>query len=294
MADILIAGQSVLDFIFYLDEHPSKPEKYRAKGAQIIGGGCAGNAAVAVARLGGGAHLCGRVGADDIGMLITDGLRAEGVDITNIAQIEGGRSSYSSICIDAEGERQIINVRGADLGDDTSSWTLPPRIDAALGDTRWKAGCLAALNIARERGLPGVLDGEAPIPDDLAKAASHVVFSVQGICSFAGVDDPLKALAVAHEKIPGWVAVTDGPKGVFHYDGEEVVHTPGHMVNVVDTLGAGDVWHGAFALALAEGQEEKAAIRFASATAALKCTKKGGRAGTPSRDEVETFMKATA
>ena len=62
-------------------------------------------------------------------------------------------------------------------------------------------------------------------------------------------------------------------------------------MTAVDTLGAGDVWHGAFALRLAEGADELTAIRFASAAAALKCTRPGGRMGAPSRAEVAAFLK---
>jgi len=84
----------------------------------------------------------------------------------------------------------------------------------------------------------------------------------------------------------------DLPIGMLFLDDGEVLHLPAFPVEAVDTLGAGDVWHGAFALALAEGQGERAAIRFASATAALKCTRFGGRSGTPRREEVERFLAA--
>jgi sulfofructose kinase len=280
----------VLDFIFDVEDIPTRAEKYRAHDAQIVGGGCAANAAVAVARLGGVAHFAGRVGDDQIGQLIADGLETEGVDTSNLAQIEGARSSYSAINIDRAGERQIVNVRGVGLGDPTE-WSVPSELGAVLADTRWEAGALAALLLAKARAIPGVLDGEAPIPQTLVNAASHVVFSVQGICDYTGLTETAAALKEAHARIPGWVAVTDGADGVYHLENDTIIHTPGFAVKVVDTLGAGDVWHGAFALALGEGKPERDAIRFASATAALKCTRLGGRAGTPDRAHVEAFLK---
>ena len=88
-----------------------------------------------------------------------------------------------------------------------------------------------------------------------------------------------------------WLAVTAGEKGVYFLENGEVVHEPAFPLRAVDTLGAGDVWHGAFALALAEGMRERAAVRFASAVAAIKCTRFGGRSGIPSRAEVEAFLK---
>jgi sulfofructose kinase len=72
----------------------------------------------------------------------------------------------------------------------------------------------------------------------------------------------------------------------------ELQHHPGFDVTVVDTLGAGDVWHGAFALALAEGRDEEAAVRVASAAAALKVQRKGGRSGAPVRAELDSFLAA--
>jgi sulfofructose kinase len=70
-----------------------------------------------------------------------------------------------------------------------------------------------------------------------------------------------------------------------------VIHDPAFPITAVDTLAAGDVWHGAFALGLAEGMPEREAVRFASATSALKCTRFGGRAGAPRRAEVERFLE---
>ncbi|MDP3321902.1 MAG: PfkB family carbohydrate kinase, partial [Bosea sp. (in: a-proteobacteria)] len=87
-----------------------------------------------------------------------------------------------------------------------------------------------------------------------------------------------------------WLAVTLGREGVLFIEDGAVAHLPAFAIETVDTLGAGDVWHGAFALALAEGQSERAAIRFASAAAAIKCTRFGGRAGAPERAEIEAFL----
>jgi sulfofructose kinase len=91
--------------------------------------------------------------------------------------------------------------------------------------------------------------------------------------------------------LSAWACVTDGEHGVFVAGGG---HVPALPVQAVDTLGAGDVWHGAFALRLAEGAEETEAIRFANAAAALKCARPWGREGCPTRAETEAFLKETA
>jgi sugar/nucleoside kinase (ribokinase family) len=91
--------------------------------------------------------------------------------------------------------------------------------------------------------------------------------------------------------LSGFLAVTDGPNGVTWLDGGTLRHMAAFKVETIDSLGAGDAFHGAFALALAEGRDLRDAMRFAGATAALKCTHFGGASGAPQRAEVEEFLK---
>ncbi len=291
---ILVAGVAVVDFVFQLEEMPRHAQKYRAKDAEIIGGGCAANAAVAISRLGGKPVLAGRIGEDIIGDLILDELKLENVDTSLVRRFEGHRSSFSSVYIDAAGERQIVSFRDTTMSF-AGDWlrnSFPQGIDAALADTRWPEGAAAAMEGARRLGVPGVIDAEPPTHDaDAAlKAASHVAFSRQGLADFSGVTAIADGLRIAREKLHHFVCVTDGAKGVWHLEGAKAVHTPAFHINVVDTLGAGDIWHGAFAMHLAEGFSDQQSIVFANAVSALKCTRFGGRKGTPSRDEVMAFL----
>jgi sulfofructose kinase len=118
-----------------------------------------------------------------------------------------------------------------------------------------------------------------------------VAFSAQGLAEVTGQDDPRDGLQSLAGTTDSWIAVTAGERGVYFLEQDEVLHAPAFAVAAVDTLGAGDVWHGAFALALGEGWPEREAVRFASAASAIKCTRFGGRAGIPRRSEVETFLK---
>lgn len=295
MASILLAGVAVIDFIFMLDHLPRAAEKYRARDAAISGGGCAANAAVAVARLGGRALLAARIGADTVGDLIVAGLEAEGVDCGRVRRFEGCRSSFSSVYVDAAGERQIVNFRDISLSFE-AGWLaaeIPSGFDAALGDTRWPQGSALVLRAARERGVPGVLDAEAPIAEarEALHAASHVAFSVQGLRDHCGHADIVRGLRQVAGETGAWVCVTDGAQGVTCLANGETAHVPAFPVDAVDTLGAGDVWHGAFALGLGEGMDELRGVRFANAVAAMKCTRFGGRAGIPQRAEVERFLE---
>lgn len=298
MARIVAAGVAVIDFVMQLDEMPSRAEKYRARDAAVVGGGCAATAMVAAARLGGQAALAARLGEDAVGDMILRGLEAEGVDCALVRRFAGKRSSFSTVIVSAAGERQIVNFRDMDLSFD-AGWLRETELaafDAALGDTRWPQGAAALLRLARERGVPGVLDAEAPVMEaaDALAAASHVAFSAQGLRDFTGLPDLRGGLGAAAARLDAWVCVTDGGNGVYWMDAGEIRHAPAFAVETVDTLGAGDVWHGAFALGLGEGMGEDRAIRFASAAAAIKCTRFGGRDGAPRRAEVDDFLRARA
>ncbi|MCO5092574.1 PfkB family carbohydrate kinase [Bosea sp. (in: a-proteobacteria)] len=290
---VFCLGIATLDYVYSVETLPVGGEKYRSRGLAVVGGGCAGNAAVAIARLGGACWLATRLADDPTGDQIVADLEGEGVDAGFVRRVAGLRSPVSAIVVDAEGERMVISYSDPAMPEDTG-WlprALPEGAGAVLADTRWGEGAFAALELARKAGVPGVLDGDRNPPHPgLVGTASHVAFSQQALRELSGEDDPRAGLSRVAAEVPSWLAVTLGREGVLFMEDGAVSHVPAFRVETVDTLGAGDVWHGAFALALAEGQGELAAIRFASATAAIKCTRFGGRAGAPRREEVERLL----
>ncbi len=148
---------------------------------------------------------------------------------------------------------------------------------------------------ARAAGIPAILDAEiaaAEILAQLTRAADHVIFSERGLEAYSGSDSE-GGLRRVLENGALTAAVTHGAGGVLWIESAapgDVLHCPAFAVDTVDTLAAGDVFHGAYALALAEGQRVGGAIRFAAAAAAIKCSRPGGRRGAPSRREVEAFL----
>ena len=282
---------AVVDFVFALDAFPRRASKYSADAAEFVGGGCAASAAVAVARLGGNALLCARLGDDFLGDLILSDLESEGVDTTLVNRKPGAKSPFSSVYVDRTGERQIVNFRGSGLAEEPDWPEHTPNPDAVLVDTRWPAAAIRALELARAWDVPGIVDAEASAEESILARASHVAFSRDGLLSFASGQQIEAALHAADRRLPGWVSVTDGEDGTFHVGVDGVKHTPAFSVETKDTLGAGDIWHGAFALALAETSDEGHAVLFANAAAALKCTEFGGRKGCPDRDALERFLK---
>ena len=283
---VLIAGMAVADFVFRVPAIPTQAEKYRADSMDIVVGGPAANAAIAIARLGGRAILSTRLGEDGVADAIRGSLESEGVD----CRIRhAGRSPISAVAVDAAGERQIVNFRGEALAEEPEPLDdLAPA--AVLVDMGWTTAALAGLALARARGIPGVVDAEAPATEAVLHAASHVAFARRGLAAFAGIGDKEEALLAASGRLGGWVCVTDGAAGVGYVADGRVETVPAFPVRAVDTLGAGDVWHGAFTLRLAEGAGEPDAVRFANAAAALKCTGFGGGRASPTRAAVERFL----
>jgi sulfofructose kinase len=294
MASVLSIGIAVLDYVFQVESMPERAEKYRSQRMATVGGGIAANASVAVARQGGTSLLITRLGNDALARTILDEIAAEGVDVSLSRRFEGKNSPLSCILVDKRGERMIVSYSDTGISE-TTEWlpqALPTGVDAVLGDTRWEAGSRHMFDLARKANLIAVLDADRkPADDRIIGACTHAALSAQACLEITGEADPAKGVAALRQRFGNWLAVTDGENGVFWTDSTTVRHTPAFKVDVVDTLAAGDTWHGAFALGLAEGMGEAAAVRYACAVAALKCTRFGGRSGIPDRNEVERFLE---
>jgi len=145
---------------------------------------------------------------------------------------------------------------------------------------------------ARRRRLPIVLDGDRRTAenDSLFRLATHVVFSSECLRETTGAADLAEGLKRIASNTDAFIAVSNGPEDILYLEGDAVRHLPVLSIVAVDTLGAGDAFHGGFALALAEGQGEVEAMRFGAAVAGIKCTRLGGSAGTPKRSEVEALI----
>jgi sugar/nucleoside kinase (ribokinase family) len=297
---ILCAGIAVLDQVFQVEAYPQRDSKVEASEFATVGGGCAANAALAIARLGGEVRFAGPLGGpagdDTVGDAIVARLAREGIDSGGCVRVLGAASPISAIMVDAAGGRTLACYRDARLRAATPE--APDRlvgdVDLVLADNHFPGFVLPICAAARRRGLPLVLDADKPTnsADPLLALATHVVFSKEGLRRTAGTDDLALALARMAERTDAVLAVTDGPEPMLWRAGGETRRVAAFKVAAVDTLAAGDVFHGAFALALAEGREVAAALRFAAAVAGLKCTRFGGSAATPRRAEVERFLAA--
>jgi sulfofructose kinase len=289
---VLCLGQATLDQVFQLDSPVVTGHKQSARCRDTVGGGVAANAAVAVARLGGHAVLVSRIGDDADGETVLAGLRADGVDVAAVERVGGGSTPFSAVLVDPAGERTIVNHTPSDLL--AGAPPALPRFDAVLVDGRWPDASALALRIALERGLPGVVDADRPVEPRLLDLASHIVFGEDALRSTTGAVDLADGLREVAERTDAMLAVTAGADGVVWLDHSTVHRLPAFEITAVDTTGAGDTFHGAFALALAEGADDASALRFAAAAAAVKCTRPGARRGIPTRTDVEALLDRTS
>lgn len=284
---VLCVGALALDTIFRVDELPTTAGKYLPLEAVEVAQAMATAQAATIVRLGGRARLWASCGDDAVGDRLLRELGEAGIDLA-VRRVAGARSGFATILVDRAGERIVVPFY------DPAIRTPPqalPRVDdvaAVSVDVRWPDAAEMALRAARDRGIPGVLDLERAPDDVLARLlplASHVIASEAGAQQLTGMT-PEPAAAAISARCKGFVAVTAGEDGVFWPGGRQ----PAFAVEAVDTLAAGDVFHGAFALGLAQDWDEPRAIRFASAAAAIKCTRFGGRLGAPTRQEVEALL----
>lgn len=297
MRRVLCLGMSALDAIYQLPAIPTAPTKVLATGFAECGGGMAANASVAIARLSGAASYWGRVGDDALGTRICAELAGEGVDVSCVRRIPGCVSPSAAILVAADGERLVCAYNDPKLDHDTS-W-LPmsnvAKFDAVLADVRWPTGAALVLDAASNAGKPAVLDGDIGPMDvlrDLTTRATHAIFSEPGLKQATGEDDADAGLRAMTAHTSAIVGVTLGAQGTRWIEHGRIHVAPAPRVQAVDTLGAGDVFHGAFTLALAEGANTADAMRFSNIAAALKCTRFGGRRGAPTRAEVDVQMRA--
>lgn len=293
---LIMVGHAALDRVYRIEAFPPEPTKVRAIEAIEIGGGMAANAAVAAARLGAKVELWSRVGGDNAGVTIKAGLKAERVDVRYVESFDDARSSTSAIIVDDRGERLIVGMRDTAIPSSTA-WLPLARVaeaDAVLADLRWLEATRVVFTEARRSNVPTVLDADLGAREalpDILELADYAIFSAPALRDYVKGADDAVALAEIVTKGPRHVGVTLGAQGyLWHSADGSTGRVPGFRVDPVDTTGAGDAFHGAFTLMLAEGHDVAECARLAAAVAAMKCTRLGSRAGLPTRREVEAFL----
>lgn len=294
---ILCVGMPVRDLTFRVGGVPARGSKENATHFDEICGGNALNAAIGIVRLGGRASICGPMGdaREASSRFIFDKLAHEGIETKHIMHMPGLVTPISTVMVDPSGERTIVTFRDPELWKVRlpSTEELLEDCAAILTESRAAEFCTDLCAEARRRGIPVVVDVDRAMSlrEGLLNASSHLVFSSEPLQETAGIADDGEALKKIAKLTPSFLAGTRGAKGTIWLDEQgNLQETPAFPVHTVDTLGAGDVFHGAFALAITEKQDLRQALRFASAAAALKCTRFGGAFAAPQRTEVDQLL----
>jgi len=292
---VIAVGHAALDRVYRIEAFPARPAKVRALEHREEGGGSAANAAAAIARLGGSVSLWSRVGDDETGLKVRRALGAMGVDESFVRAYAGARTPTAAVIVDGKGERLVASEDDHVMAMD-ASWLPIDRIagaGAVLSDSSWIEGTQAVFAAARALGIPTVLDidlGGKRLIETLLVLTDYAIFSAPAFESFVAGGDDAERLSSLLKGGVSHASVTRGGDG-YAWDGRQ---GPGRQaafrVPVVDTTGAGDAFHGAFALALAAGHDDAECARVATATAALKCRRLGARLGLPAALELDACL----
>jgi sulfofructose kinase len=316
MSRLVFVGSVNADTIALVPHVPEPDERLLATSVVHAGGGNSATAAVAAARLGGDVAFVGPVADDEQGERIRADLVRDGVDISGVIRVPAGCGGASVVLVDSSSGTRAICTRPM------PPLELPPRgrarelIAAAAwvhaDHLGWAA--LQGLVYATGDGDLSTADARRPPPVDGGPAGTGPRLSVDHgnpIPGFtpAGVDlygPTLPALRRAYGNLSAEEltrrAIADGARCVVATDGAdgalaatagdlEVRHVPGFEVEVVSTLGAGDVFHGALLLAVDRGLDLHEAVRSANAAAALSCRAIDGRSGIPTPAELTALLR---
>lgn len=292
--DCVGLGFSCVDFLIRIPYIPSFREQSFTPvlNFEIQGGGPVSTGLVAMSRLGAEVGYIGKVGDDQWGEVIRREFAKYGVDTTRLAVDKGKRSNCSFVLIEAStGERVFMvfpsDVSPLELTEEDEDYIKNSRmlfLDGSGGQAAVKAA-----KIAKEKGLIVFIDGLAI--GELKGLVDIAICSEQTAYRAADTRNPEDALEKLYQEEYRILGVTLGPGGSIFREGNKIYRQTAFKVKAVDTTGAGDVFHGAFAYGVLQGWSLEKTAEFASAVSALKCMKIGGRAGIPSINETLIFLK---
>jgi sulfofructose kinase len=294
-------GVATLDVLIRLKDMPTWERGTRISGFRFDGGGLVGTAMVAAAKLGARAGFVGTAGTDEAAELKLRSMVECGVDLSRLVRRDGPEDQVVIVHVHAEtgervfagmgfGSRQQIPVEELDRDYITAADYLHIdgfHFEAALQAAKWmhKAGKTVVMDGSKTSG---------PVRDHLRSLVGHVDVLITG-AGFAkgltGISDIYEAGEAVLKLGPRVFVETVGEQGSYTVTSETRFHTPAFKVDVVDTTGAGDVFHGAYIVGLLHGWDLRRIARFSTAVSAIKCTKLGGRAGIPTFEQAVAFLE---
>ena len=292
---VAVVGSLNIDLVAYTRRVPNAGETVIGERFQMGFGGKGANQAVMAARLGASVAMVGALGDDVYARMTLDNLARQGVDAATVARVAGS-SGVAPIWVETGGTNRIIVVPGAnDLVDPDAAATAIgalDRLDVVLGQLEIpQRATLAAFRVARERGAVTILNPApaASLDPDLIEASHWLIPNETEFAILAGLDrfdpDDDAAITAYARRVSPRLVLTLGARGaaIVSADGQ-VERIPATAVEAVDTTGAGDAFVGAFAVGLAGGLNERAAVRLGIACASDSVTRHGTQSSFASRE----------
>jgi sulfofructose kinase len=289
-------GLCVFDNLVIVEKYPNLNQKTEAVNFSQQGGGPVATAMVTLGRLGvSEVGFIGKVGNDQEGEFVRKDLELEGVDTRYLKEVTGSRTAQAFVWVEKRsGKRSVVLHRENNLNFKIEEVNSDPleSTKCLLIDGRDTEASLFAAKEAQASGTKVIMDAGSLRPriEDYFPLIDYFICSKDFINSFSGNKELEQAIIEIHQKGCKWVVVTLGEKGSIGYDGGNFYQQPSFSVNVVDTTGAGDVFHGAFIFGLLQCWNLSKILLFSNAVAALKCTKLGGRRGIPNFEQVKDFL----
>lgn len=292
--DLVGVGLNATDTLIPLSSYPALGSKVEYRTATVLPGGQVATTVVACQNWGMRTRYVGKLGDDAAGALHREAFAHAGVE-TQLITVAGGASPQSLILVDGGGERTVLCRRDERLvlqpDDLQREWIENAR--ALHVDGHDTAAATLAATWARTAGIPVIADLDEPYPgvDELLEKIDYLIVSRDFPCRLMGEDDLEKALQRMQRRYGCLLtAATLGHDGVLAWDGRHFHHTSAYSVPVVDTTGAGDIFHAGFIYGLTQEWPLDRQLDFACAAAALNCMAVGARGGIRSVEEIENLM----
>lgn len=297
--DVLGLGCVAVDELLFMPRYPGRDARQPLHRRERQCGGMTATALVTAARLGARAAYAGQLGTDEDSTFVRAALQREGVDLNQAVTASDARPVHSFVVVEEETHtRTILYDTSGSAGAHPNRPTrgILEQTGVLLVDRWGMEGMIRAAKIARNAGVSVVGDlenFEVPRFEELLALADHLIVPEAFVAKYCGTRSPARGARQLWRTDRQTVVVTCGRNGCWALDasGKAPVHFPAFEVPVVDTTGCGDVFHGAYAVALLEDLPLTERIRFASGAAALKATRLGGQAGIPTRMELRRFLK---
>lgn len=289
-------GLNAVDYLCVVSRFPERDTKPKVDEFARAPGGQAASAMVLISRLGLRAKYVGKVGGDEIGAFSLESIRSEGVDTSDVVVVPGVTNQIAMVIVDrSKAERTILWHRPPEIATAPSEIT-PEKVARGrvlLVDGHDARAAARAAALAKERGVPVVMDAESikEGTEDVVRNTDVLIASRRFPRRFTDASHLDAAFDAIRELGPRVVAVTLGALGAVAMAADgSVWASPAYDVNVVDTTGAGDTFHGAFIYGLLEGWSVERTLDFANAAAALCCTELGARGGARSLEDVLSLV----